>query len=131
MTRQIVNWKHDELTRQGVEYLQQYWDLILHHAHMHELEAEFERGVLAGEMNEFHRRCLDNDKPGRRHMMPFYWMKARSVDGTVTEMKVPIKFGTPRYERIMADYKARMAELKKRTPNYGRKIQHVAQENPR
>lgn len=117
-----INMRADELCREGIEHLESFWKIIVCYRRAVELEFELERGKLAEEMNEFHRRCFDNDKPGKRHMMPFYWRKDTSYDGKVTETQIPIKVGSPRYEMQMAKYKARMAALKERTPNYGRKI---------
>lgn len=115
----IINFRLDQMIREGIEHLPTFWDLKTQYLRMIELEYEFERGRLAGEMNEFHRRCVDNDKPGRRHMLPFCWAAMTSFDGGSKVMQVPIKVGTHMYEKRMASYKARMAELKRRTPNYG------------
>ena len=116
----IINFRLDEMIKEGIEYLPTFWDLKVKYLRVIELEFEFERSMLAREMNEFHRRCFDNDKPGRRYMLPFYWKNTIGVEGVPTKMQVPIKVGTPMYEKRMADYKARMAELKRRAPNYGR-----------
>ena len=122
MTQMISNYKLDAMCKEGMEYLEFFWQLKLNYLRSIELEFEFERSVLAHEMNEFHRRCVDNDRPGRRHMLPFYWKKNYDYDGRITEMQVPIKVGTTAYERRMADYKAKLADLKRRTPNYGKSV---------
>lgn len=120
--RQLINYQFDQLVSEAATYLESFWSLKLLYLRKAELADEFARGMLAEEMNEFHRRCLDNDRPGRRHMMPFYWRKDRGFDGTVTETQIPIKVGSPWYEREMAKYKTRMDELKRRTPNYGKSL---------
>jgi hypothetical protein len=118
----ITNIKLDELCIEAATYLESFWNLKLAYLRMAELEDEMQRALLAQEMNEFHRRCVDNDKPGKRHMMPFYWRKDRSYDGKVTETQIPIKVGSPKYDWEMGRYKARMAALKERTPNYGKNL---------
>lgn len=111
------NIKHDMRIREGVEYLPSFWELILKTRRYVELTYEMERTLLAMEMNEFHRKCTENDRPGRRHMMPFVWKG---------DVWVPTKVGSIEYTRRMGIYRAKMAELTKRTPNYGRTIQQVA-----
>ena len=120
MTQATINYKLDKLVREGVEHRMAFWYLKLAYLRKIELEYEFERSRLAQEMNEFHRRCVDNDRPGRRHMLPFYWKKTRGYNGEVIDMQVPIKVGTPMYDKRMAEHKAKMNDLKRRTPNYGR-----------
>ena len=120
MTRQIENWKHDQRIREGVEYHQPFWDLIPAKLRMWQLESEFERSVLANEMNEFHRRVFDNDKPGRRHMLPFYWRNIINAAGEKVPMKVPITMASPAFNARWAAYEARIKELKRRAPDYGR-----------
>ena len=120
--QRLLDFQLDELVSERATYLESFWNLKLLYLRESETAYELERGKLAEEMNEFHRRCVDNDKPGKRHMMPFYWRKDTSYDGTVTETQIPIKVGSPRYEMQMGKYKARMDDLKRRTPNYGRKI---------
>lgn len=109
----ITNLKLDELVSEAATYLDSFWNLKLAYLRMIELEDEMERSLLAQEMNEFHRRCVDNDKPGRRHMLPFVWRQGEQV---------PVRVGSMHYENAMRTYAHRMAALKERTPNYGRKI---------
>lgn len=120
----IINFRLDEMIKEGIEYLPQFWEVKLGYLRMIELEFEFERSMLAREMSEFHRRCVDNDRPGKRHMLPFYWKNTLGVEGIPTKMQVPIRVGTPMYDHRMAEYKAeykaKMDTLKRRTPNYGR-----------
>jgi hypothetical protein len=80
---------------------------------MDELVHEMERSLLAAEMNEFHRRVVDNDKPGKRHMLPFVWRRGEQV---------PIRRDSMHYDDTMRAYKHRMAALKERTPNYGKSV---------
>ena len=60
--------KSDHMVRPDCEYLETFWELRLKFMRMSETVSELERGLLAEEMNDFRRRCLDNDKPGRRHI---------------------------------------------------------------
>lgn len=101
-------------TKEGCEHAAAYWELIVKHLAMTKLENELERGLLAQEMNEFRRRCVDNDKPGKRHILPFVWVKARSFGDVVTEHQVPIKLDDLRFNAQWAKYRARMDALKRR-----------------
>lgn len=115
----------DRMVRPDCEYLETFWELRLNFMCMSETVSELERGLLAEEMNDFHRRCLDNDKPGRRHMLPFIWYAAHGYgndDDDRRPMQLPIKLGTRQYELVMSKYAAKMKELKRRTPNYGARV---------
>lgn len=125
MSQLAINMGIDQLCREGVEYLAPFWEVIVAYHRMIELEFELERGKLAEEMNEFHRRVVDCDRPGRRHMLPVRWVQTVDPKGNRTRMPVPITFNSPAYHQRMDAYKARMAELKKRTPNYGRQVQQM------
>lgn len=123
--RTLHNIQWDERIKEGVEYLDSFWALILLYEAHNQLVDELDRSRLAQEMNNFHRRCTDNDKPGKRHMLPFIWHPPFGYgnDGDKrAPMQLPVKVGTPQYELVMNRYKARMAELKRRTPGYGTRI---------
>lgn len=111
----LRDWRRDlEYTKPDCEYSQAYWDLIPAHRRMTELEKEMELGMLQQERAEFHRRCKDNDAPGKRHMLPFYWRKERDAYGHVTEFKVPIKIGTPHYELMMSKIETKIKAVRER-----------------
>ena len=114
MTARVLhNYKWDQRVREGVEYLDTFWTLRMMYDRMDELVHEMERTLLAAEMNEFRRCVVDNGKPGKRHMLPFVWVRGEQV---------PVRVGSMHYENAMRTYAHRMAALKERTPNYGRKI---------
>ena len=93
--------RDDKYTKEGIEYCAPYWEMILKHQRMTELEREMELGLLIEQRKELHRKVVENDKPGRRHMLPFVWTKRTGFDGKVTEMQLPLKLGTLHYEREM------------------------------
>lgn len=99
-------------TKEGCEYSNAYWRLILSYRRMTELEREMELGLLIEQRNELHRRCKDNDKPGRRHMLPFVWSRRNGYTLTEIEMQVPMKLGTPAYEKAMAKIEAKIKEVR-------------------
>lgn len=107
----------DRTIKPGCEYLQAFWELKLKYLRMSELVSELERGLLQEEMHEFHRRCEDNDKPGRRHMLPFIWFSPHGYGNDADDrrpMQLPIKVGTHQYKLLMGKYEARMRELRRR-----------------
>lgn len=115
MDAKRMRWiKHDLLCKEGIEYIAQFWELSLKYADMTRLEAEMEYALLVEEKNQFHRACADNNKIGRRHMLPFYWTTRRAYDGTTSEVQVPITIGTMVYEKRMADYARRLQEIRRR-----------------
>jgi hypothetical protein len=121
--RTLHNIQWDMRIVEGIEHLESFWNLRLLSDRHNEMIDEMERSMLAHEMNEFHRRCVNNDKPGRWHMLPFVWYTPVDYNGVRSApLQLPIKVGSRHYEQRMAKYKARMDELKRRTPNYGRKI---------
>ena len=93
--------RDDKYTKEGIEYCAPYWELILKYQRMTELERKMELGLLIEQRKELHRKVVENDKPGRRHMLPFVWTKRTGFDGKVAEMQLPLKLGTLHYEHEM------------------------------
>ena len=102
-----------DYTKEGIEHCAPYWELILKQRRMTELEKEMELSLLIHERNEFHRRCKDNDKPGKRHMLPFVWVRQYGVSGEPVDVQVPLKIGHPRYTRAMDKLDAKIAEVRR------------------
>lgn len=100
--------------REGVEYLQAFWDAIPNLQRLRDLELEFELAVLLEEKNEFHRRVKANDRPGKRHMLPFIWVTTGSFEGAQRQMPVQIRFGSIQYETRMATYAKKINALRSR-----------------
>lgn len=106
--------RDDKYTKEGIEYCAPYWELILKYRRMTELEREMELGLLIEQRNELHRRCKDNDKPGRRHMLPFVWSRRQGYDGERVDIQVPLRLGHPLYEREMDKIEAKIKALRGR-----------------
>ena len=104
--------RDDKYTKEGIEYCAPYWELILKYQRMTELEREMELGLLLEQRNELYRKVVENDKPGRRHMLPFVWTKRTGFDGKVAEMQLPLKLGTLHYEREMDKIEAKIKALR-------------------
>lgn len=104
--------RDSDYTREGVEYSRAYWDLILLERQRASLEKEMELSLLQEQRNELHRRCRDNDRPGLRHMLPFVWVKKVGADGVVREFQLPIKIGTPQYDRAMHKIEEKIAAVR-------------------
>ena len=94
----------DQKCKEGIEYCEPFWKLIVMLRKQRDLEIDFELGLLIAERNEFYRRVRDNDKPGRRHMLPFVWSNTFGAEGSRHSMQVPIKFGSPRFNAKMDEY---------------------------
>ena len=103
-----------EYTKEGIEYCAPYWELILKHQRMTELEREMELGLLIEQRKELHRKVVENDKPGRRHMLPFVWRKRTGIDGITHDIQVPLKLGTPQYSYEMEKIEAKIKALRGR-----------------
>ena len=93
--------RDDKYTKEGIEYCAPYWELILKYQRMTELEREMELGLLLEQRKELHRKVVENDKPGRRHMLPFVWRNKTGIDGIRRPFQVPLKLGTPQYDYEM------------------------------
>lgn len=109
---QIRNIKHDMLVKEGIEYAAPFWLLISKYQEMAKLEMEMQLSLLTQERNELHRRCKDNDKPGKRHMLPFVWTRKYGVDGHYVDIQVPLKIGHPAYTRAMDRIKAKIKAVR-------------------
>lgn len=109
MRTSIDQWHNDvKFTKEGCEYNPAYWSLVVAYRRMAELEREWEVGMLQEERREFIRRVKDNDKPGKRHMLPFVWVRRTGFDGQVTDIKLPLKEGTPHYKRALDKINAKI-----------------------
>ena len=100
-------------TKEGIEYCAPYWELILKYQRMSELEREMELSLLISERNELHRKCVDNDKPGKRHMLPFVWVRQYGANGEPFDIQVPLKIGHPRYTREMDKLDSKIAGVRR------------------
>jgi hypothetical protein len=104
--------RDDKYTKEGVEYRAPYWELILKYRRMSELEREMELSLLIAERHELHRKCKDNDKPGKRHMLPFVWTRKYGVNGEYVDIQVPLRVGHPAYTREMDRLDAKIKEVR-------------------
>lgn len=100
--------------REGIEYLPQFWEAIPKLQRMKALELEYDLAILINAKNEFHRKVKENDRPGRRHMLPFVWGTYIGAGGAKSQMQVPIRMGDPRYEREMAKFARQIHERRQR-----------------
>lgn len=105
--------RDDRYTKEGIEYHAPYWALILQYQRMTELEREMELALLIEERRELHRRCVDNDKPGKRHMLPFVWTRKCGAGGAYVDIQIPLKAGHPQYLRAMERIEAKIAEVRR------------------
>lgn len=94
----------DGQLREGLEYFPQYLDIRSKYYQIHALELEYDYAVLVEEKNEFHRRVKENDRPGRRHMLPFTWRKEIGYASVPSMHQVPIRFESVAYQSKMAEY---------------------------
>ena len=106
--------RDDKYTKEGIEYCAPYWELILKYQRMTELEREMELGLLLEQRNELYRKVVENDKPGRRHMLPFVWVKTSGANGERHDQQVQLRLGHPRYEREIDKIEAKIKALRGR-----------------
>lgn len=82
----------DQQLREGYEYLALFWEILPKYRRMRTLELEYEYAMACENRKEFQRRVMANDKPGKRHMLPFVWRKERGADGSYRDFQMPIRY---------------------------------------
>lgn len=101
MSARIKQLQLDASVREGFEYAPSYWDLILSHRRLHTLELKLEYAYAQEEYVEFRRKVLDNDQPGRRHMLPFAWQTSIGADRVRRHFQVPVRAHSAAFDRMM------------------------------
>lgn len=99
----------DTRLREGYEYVDAFWEILLKFRRMRTLELEFEYGVACEHKNEFYRKVEDNDKPGRRHMLPFVWSSEIGSDGVRRGFQVPVRFESTKFDIAMRTHNDKVA----------------------
>lgn len=84
----------DQQLREGYEYLAPFWEILPKYRRMRTLELEYDYAMACEERTEFVRRVRTNDKPGKRHMLPFVWRKEMGADGEYRDFQMPIRYET-------------------------------------
>ena len=102
----------DANIKEGYEYIAPFWEVIPKYYAMRALELEYIYSRLVNEKNEFHRRVKANDKPGKRHMLPFVLKGTTGYDGVRTRHQVPITFESVLYQTKMADFARKINEAR-------------------
>lgn len=102
----------DSQIKEGYEYVEPFWGLVHKYYAMRALELEYAYSRLVLEKNEFHRRVKDNDKPGKRHMLPFVQRRTTGYGGASSAHQIPIRFESALYLDKMADYAKRISSAK-------------------
>lgn len=94
-------------------YLDCVWEYIIKLRRLRTLELEYKFAMACEEKNEFHRKVKDNDRPGHRHALPFYWSTRVGLDGVPKGLQVPIRFDSPEFHARMALYAKKIDAARK------------------